>query len=115
MGAGKQYTAELDISGALGSNRMIFSSTQMPGSPNVIAMIARLEKQRRELKELIEQLRSLDNIGPLSAEGLSFHDHEKRLLEAALDKTGRNQSQAAQILKITRSQMRYKMRKHGLM
>ena len=47
-------------------------------------------------------------------EGMSLEDNEKALLVRALDKTNRNQTQAAKLLKITRDTLRYKMKKFNL-
>ncbi len=47
-------------------------------------------------------------------EGKSLDDVEKYVLNRALKKAGHNQSQAAKLLKISRDQMRYKMKKYDL-
>ncbi len=44
----------------------------------------------------------------------SFEEHEKQLLEGALERAGGNQSEAARILRISRDRMRYKMAKYKL-
>ena len=46
--------------------------------------------------------------------GLSLVDNERLLLAKALEKTGRNQTQAARLLRITRDTLRYKMKKYNL-
>ncbi|MBM3322837.1 sigma-54-dependent Fis family transcriptional regulator [candidate division WOR-3 bacterium] len=46
--------------------------------------------------------------------GLSLADVEKSHLEAALKKTGGNQSRAARLLNVSRATLLYRMRKHGL-
>ncbi|MBM3332407.1 sigma-54-dependent Fis family transcriptional regulator [candidate division WOR-3 bacterium] len=48
-------------------------------------------------------------------DGLSLADVERSHLEAALKKTGGNQSQAARLLGISRATLIYRMKKHGLM
>jgi len=50
----------------------------------------------------------------LPDEGMSLEDNERALLVRALEKTGRNQTQAARLLKITRDTLRYKMKKFSL-
>jgi two-component system, NtrC family, response regulator AtoC len=47
-------------------------------------------------------------------EGMSLEDSERALLIRALEKTNRNQTQAARLLKITRDTLRYKMKKFNL-
>ena len=78
------------------------------------AQRAKLEKQRSELKEIISALRGIVTGHPGRVRDLSLNDHEKRLIEEALGRTGGNQTEAARILKITRDQVRYKMAKHGV-
>ncbi len=51
---------------------------------------------------------------PLPEVGLALEDNERLLIERALEKTGRNQTQAAKLLQITRDTLRYKMKKHKL-
>ena len=46
--------------------------------------------------------------------GLSLEENERRLILAALEKTGGNQTQAAKLLQITRDTLRYKMKKFQL-
>jgi PAS domain S-box-containing protein len=50
----------------------------------------------------------------LPPEGLSLEENERRLIMAALEKTGGNQTQAARLLQITRDTLRYKMKKFRL-
>ena len=47
-------------------------------------------------------------------DGVSLADVERSHLEAALKKTGGNQSQAARLLGISRATLLYRMKKHGL-
>jgi len=49
-----------------------------------------------------------------AAPDLTFEDHEKHLLTAALNKAAGNQSEAARQLRIGRDALRYKMKKYGL-
>ena len=50
----------------------------------------------------------------LPPEGCRLADVERSLLEQALQRTGGNQTQAAELLGLTRDQVRYKLEKHGL-
>jgi len=54
---------------------------------------------------------------PLStgSDGLNLADTEKRLLMRALEKTSWNQTKAAEVLGISRKQLRTKMKNHGLL
>jgi len=51
---------------------------------------------------------------PLPDSGLGLEENERRLILAALEKTGGNQTQAARLLQITRDTLRYKMKKFQL-
>lgn len=51
---------------------------------------------------------------PNASPDLTFEDHEKHLLTAALNKAAGNQSEAARQLRIGRDALRYKMKKYGL-
>jgi len=50
----------------------------------------------------------------IPSDGLSLEDNERMLVARALEKTGRNQTQAARLLRITRDTLRYKMKKFNL-
>lgn len=50
----------------------------------------------------------------ISSEGMSLHDIEKQALIKALEKAGRNQSEAARLLKISRDTLRYRLKKYGI-
>jgi DNA-binding protein Fis len=77
--------------------------------------IAKLEKQRRDLNEIITTLRDLEAFGPHKSHyDISFDEFEKRLVEQALKRAGGNQTEAARILHLTRDRMRGKIAKHGL-
>lgn len=86
----------------------------MPSRREIRTIIATLEKQRAELKEIISALRQIADHPSGPVPDLSLNDHEKRLVEEALHRTAGNQTHAANVLKISRDTMRYKMAKHGL-
>ena len=91
----------------------------------------------RELENLVERLLVLGDEGPIGAgeledllpdvstaaareapaagQDLSLWDREQRLLQEALDRSGHNQSQAARLLKISREQLRTRMKRYGLL
>jgi transcriptional regulator with GAF, ATPase, and Fis domain len=95
----------------------------------------------RELENLVERLLVLGNQEPITAEelddllpdvspvslapspeatdemgrDLSLWDREQRLLQEALERTGQNQSRAARLLKISREQLRTRMKRYGLL
>ncbi|BET59593.1 sigma-54 dependent transcriptional regulator [Geobacter sp. 60473] len=50
----------------------------------------------------------------LPSDGLSIEEVEKQLIILALERTGGNQTKAAQYLKMTRDTLRYRMKKFGL-
>jgi DNA-binding protein Fis len=50
----------------------------------------------------------------LPADGVSLEEVERQLLTQALECTGGNQTQAAQLLRINRDQVRYRIEKFGL-
>ena len=50
----------------------------------------------------------------VGGDAMSLVEQERRLLVQALEKTGRNQTQAARLLRITRDTLRYKMKKFNL-
>jgi DNA-binding NtrC family response regulator len=77
-------------------------------------IIARLEKQQRDLKEILAALRAIDRFGPDTVPRISLDEYEKRLVASALERAGGNQTEAARILKISRDRLRYKIAKHGL-
>lgn len=86
----------------------------MPVRAKIKGIIAKLEKQRRDLKEIISVLREISDLGPKGVSDLSLNDNEKRLVSEALHRAEGNQSEAARILKVSRDKVRYKMAKHGL-
>jgi DNA-binding NtrC family response regulator len=50
----------------------------------------------------------------LPPDGVSLEEVERQLLTQALERTGGNQTQAAQLLRINRDQVRYRIEKFGL-
>jgi DNA-binding protein Fis len=86
----------------------------VPRRTKIRSIIAKLEKQRHELKEIVSVLREISDLSPQGVRDLSLNDHEKRLLWEALHRVDGNQSEAARILKISRDKVRYKIAKHGL-
>jgi DNA-binding NtrC family response regulator len=46
--------------------------------------------------------------------GISLEDLERDIILQALDKTGRNKTQAARLLNITYDTLRYQVKKYGL-
>jgi transcriptional regulator with PAS, ATPase and Fis domain len=96
----------------------------------------------RELENLVERLLVLGDEGPITPEelddllpdvsaappasaaesgaeaagdDLSLWDREQRLLRDALERAGQNQSRAARLLKISREQLRTRMKRYGLL
>jgi DNA-binding NtrC family response regulator len=51
---------------------------------------------------------------PGSPESLSLPEQERRLLVEALERVGQNQTRAAALLKISREQLRTRMKRYGL-
>ncbi len=64
---------------------------------------------------LSQEVTSVTQDISLPSGGASLSGVEKALLEQALEHTGGNQSQAAQLLRISRHALRYKMKKYNLM
>jgi Nif-specific regulatory protein len=96
----------------------------------------------RELENLIERLLVLGDEGPITVDevaellpsappgippaasspaatpasgGLSLPEQERRLLVEALERAGQNQTRAASLLKISREQLRTRMKRYGLL
>ena len=93
----------------------------------------------RELENLVERLLVLGEAGPITpaelegllpdspvfgeqgmeagaaGEDLSLWEGEQRLLEQALERSGQNQTRAARLLKISREQLRTRMKRYGLL
>lgn len=68
-------------------------------------------------KELQSTQKQATIAGPVvnfPEEGINLEDVEKQLILKALDKSGKNQTRAAQLLGITRSALLYRMQKHGI-
>jgi DNA-binding protein Fis len=60
-------------------------------------------------------IRDLQATLSTGSDGLNLADTEKRLLMRALEKTSWNQTKAAEVLGISRKQLRTKMKNHGLL
>jgi transcriptional regulator with GAF, ATPase, and Fis domain len=112
-----------------------------PERPFTAGALERLRAHRwpgnvRELENLIERLLVLGDEGPVTPEelddllpsleppaetqtaesgDLSLWDREQHLLREALDRSGQNQSRAARLLKISREQLRTRMKRYGLL
>jgi transcriptional regulator with GAF, ATPase, and Fis domain len=52
---------------------------------------------------------------PAASEGLSLPEQERRLLVEALERCRQNQTRAAALLKISREQLRTRMKRHRLL
>ena len=55
-----------------------------------------------------------DGSGPWTANGVTLEGVERDLIARALHQAGNNRSRAARLLGITRSQLYYRIQKHGL-
>jgi len=78
-------------------------------------IIAKLEKQQRELSDIIAALTLIEHSGVQTPNReISLRDFEKQLIAQALARAGGNQTKAAHILQVSRDTVRYKMAKHGL-
>ncbi|HEX3155206.1 MAG TPA: helix-turn-helix domain-containing protein, partial [Candidatus Angelobacter sp.] len=62
-----------------------------------------------------ESAQTFNSVNKGSVTGQSLGDHEKKLVQEALQQAGGNQSQAARQLRIGRDALRYKMKKFGLL
>lgn len=62
-----------------------------------------------------ESVQTFTSVNDASISSQSLEDHEKRLVQEALQQAGGNQSQAARQLRIGRDALRYKMKKFGLL
>ncbi len=89
---------------------------------NVLERIMILESEEKILPEhlpleltLKQDSSFLPDDYQLPATGTSLYGVEKSLLEKALQQTGGNQSQAAQLLRISRHTLRYKMKKYHIL
>jgi DNA-binding NtrC family response regulator len=77
-------------------------------------IIAKLETQQRDLKDIVDALRQLD-LEEHKVDGTTSLDEcERHLIAQALERAGGNQTNAARILQVSRDRLRYKMAKHGL-
>jgi DNA-binding protein Fis len=81
----------------------------------ITAVIAKLEKQRKALDEILVTLHQIEaNIVVKRGPHPSLDDHEKNLLATALKRAKGRQSEAARLLGIGRDRLRYKMAKYKL-
>lgn len=62
-----------------------------------------------------ESAQTFTSVNDASVSEQSLEDHEKKLVQEALQRAGGNQSQAARQLRIGRDALRYKMKKFGLL
>src|SRR5579862_4049103 len=77
-------------------------------------IISKLERQQRDLNEIVDALRQI-NLDEHKVDGAeSLEECEKRLIAKALMRAGGNQAAAARILRVSRDRLRYKIAKHGL-
>ncbi|MFQ6043559.1 MAG: sigma-54-dependent transcriptional regulator [Candidatus Poribacteria bacterium] len=67
-----------------------------------------------EISETQEQ-KPIDAIYRLPKEGIALEEVEKQLIKQALDMTGWRQSNAAQLLRLGRGAMQYRMKKYGFL
>jgi len=70
-----------------------------------------MEPKRPAAPDASDEASSTVRLGP---EGLDINEVERTLIRQALEKTGGNKTRAAELLHMTRDQLRYRMRKHGL-
>ena len=77
-------------------------------------VIAKLERQQRDLKEILALLRQIEADPPRFGRKASLDDSEKRLVAKALAQAGGNQTEAARLLQVSRDRLRYKIAKHRL-
>ncbi len=82
-------------------------------------VIARLEKQQRELANILIALREIEAAPPKELRQVTSLNAyldlcERRLIANALIKANGNQMEAARLLKVGRDQLRYRMTKHGM-
>ncbi len=79
------------------------------------AIIAKLEKQQRTLRQVLGDLREIDGSAPERlGRIISFDDHERGLIASAMTRSQGNQSKAARMLGISRDRLRYKIVKYKL-
>jgi transcriptional regulator with PAS, ATPase and Fis domain len=77
--------------------------------------IRTLERQRREITEILRILRHLDKFGVNRPDHtISLDDFDKHLVQNALRQANDNKSEAARLLNITRDRLRYKVTKYRL-
>ena len=82
-------------------------------------VIARLEKQQRELASILVALREIESSPPKELKRVtslnSYLDScERQIIAQALIRANGNQMEAARMLSVGRDQLRYRMSKHGM-
>ncbi len=82
-------------------------------------VIARLEKQQRELASILLALRGIEASPPKELRRvtslISYLDScERQIIGHTLMRANGNQMEAARMLKVGRDQLRYRMAKHGI-
>jgi DNA-binding protein Fis len=81
----------------------------------IAAIIAKVQKQRRALDEILRALHELErNSPPRAANPPTLDDHERGIVASALKQAGGNQTKAARILGIGRDRLRYKISKYKI-
>jgi len=81
----------------------------------ITAVIAKLEKHRRALDQILNTLCEIEaNIVVKPGPHRSLDDNERSLIASALKRAGGNQSEAARLLGISRDRLRYKIGKYEL-
>ncbi len=85
-----------------------------PAAPAADGMTAAAAPETARAPEAIVQAGSRMTI-QLGPEGVDIHEVERLLVKKAIEQTGGNQSRAAELLHLSRDQLRYRLLKHGLM
>ena len=81
---------------------------------SIRTIIAKLERQRQALREILDDLREVERSPPNRNHWITLDEHERELIAASLRRTDGNQSETARLLGITRDRLRYKIRKYKL-
>ena len=82
-------------------------------------VIARLEKQQRELASIVVALREVEASPAKELRGVTslnayLDSCERQIIANALIRANGNQMEAARMLSVGRDQLRYRMAKHGI-
>jgi len=116
-----------DIRGMTQRAQLVLASHSWPGNvrelENAIghACIMTLNNMI-DVQDFPDYLRNMGGARPFAqvqapvptGESVSFEDHERAIIQQALETSNGNQSQAARLLRIGRDALRYKMKKHQL-